>query len=146
MWREYQALKGLTPENVLVVNREECRQTFRWINEIDFDGVTFNAFECLEETAEGTTPFVWLTGFHIDAGNVVELSQRGGRQRWKIENEGFNAQKNGGYGGEFTAGAHSGDHGQPGGVLAKDVGGVDGDRDRCGKVALDSRHAHTDPV
>ncbi len=98
VWREYQALKGLTPENVLIVNREGCRQTFRWINDIDFDGMTVNAFECLEETAAGTTPFVWLTGFRVDAGNVEELSRRGGRQRWKIENEGFNTQKNGGYG------------------------------------------------
>ena len=98
MWKEYQAFKALTPENVLVVDRQGCRQTFRWINDIDFDGVTFNAFECLEETAEGTTPFVWLSGFRINAGNVEELSRRGGRQRWRIENEGFNTQKNGGYG------------------------------------------------
>ena len=29
--------------------------------------------------------------------NVTELANEGGRLRWKIENEGFNVQKNGGY-------------------------------------------------
>jgi hypothetical protein len=28
---------------------------------------------------------------------VIELANQGGRLRWKIENEGFNVQKNGGY-------------------------------------------------
>lgn len=97
VWQEYQALKGLAPENLLVVERPDCKQTFRWINDIDFDGLTVNAFECLEETAEGVTPFVWLTGLRVTASNVVELAGKGGRRRWKIENEGFNTQKNGGY-------------------------------------------------
>ena len=29
--------------------------------------------------------------------NVIALANQGGRLRWKIENEGFNVQKNGGY-------------------------------------------------
>ena len=96
VWQEYQALKTLAPKDVLVVEQEGCRQTFRWVNGIDFDGLLVNAFECLEETPQGTTPFVWLTGFTVTAANVVELAE-GGRRRWKIENEGFNTQKNGGY-------------------------------------------------
>lgn len=97
MWQEYQALKTLAPKDVLVVEQDGCKQTFRWVNDIDFDDLTVNAFECLEETAEGTTLFVWLTGLPVTAANVAELSGKGGRQRWKIENEGFNTQKNGGY-------------------------------------------------
>lgn len=96
VWQEYQALKTLAPKDVLVVNAEGCRQTYRWVNDIDLDGQRVNAFECLEETPQGTTPFVWLTGFTVTAANVVELAG-GGRRRWKIENEGFNTQKNGGY-------------------------------------------------
>jgi len=34
----------------------------------------------------------------VSARNVIELANDGGRLRWKIENEGFNVQKNGGYG------------------------------------------------
>jgi hypothetical protein len=95
--RDYEALLKLTPENVLIVKSAGRRRTYRWINDVDFGDRTVNVFECLEETAEGIKHFVWLTGFRVDAGNVAELSEQGGRLRWKIENEGFNTQKNGGY-------------------------------------------------
>jgi hypothetical protein len=97
VWEEYQALKRLAPKDVLVEEAPGCRRTYRWVNDIDFDGLTVNAFECIEETAEGVTPFVWLTSLPVSKANVAELAVRGGRLRWKIENEGFNTQKNGGY-------------------------------------------------
>lgn len=97
VWEEYQALKTLAPRDVLVEDEPGRRRTYRWVNDIDLDGLTVNAFECLEETAEGVTPFVWLTGLRVTEANVAELAGRGGRLRWKIENEGFNTQKNGGY-------------------------------------------------
>lgn len=96
VWQEYQALKSLAPKDVLVTVEPGRRRTYRWVNDIDLDGLPVNAFECLEQTPEGVTPFVWLTGLRVTAANVVELAG-GGRRRWKIENEGFNAQKNGGY-------------------------------------------------
>lgn len=105
--RDYEALLTLTPENVRVVESEGCRQTYRWINDVDFGDRTVNVFECHEETAEGSRHFVWLTSFRIDAANVEELSGQGGRQRWKIENEGFNTQKNGGYGLEHAFSEHN---------------------------------------
>ena len=98
VFRDYEALLKLTPENIRVVERDGCRQTYRWINDVDFGDRTVNVFECVEETSKGSTRFVWLTGFRVETCNVAELSERGGRQRWKIENEGFNVQKNGGYG------------------------------------------------
>lgn len=42
------------------------------------------------------TTFVWLTNLKVTQDNVRELAQTG-RSRWKIENEGFNTQKNSGY-------------------------------------------------
>jgi hypothetical protein len=39
-----------------------------------------------------------MTNVKVSAQNVAALAGDGGRDRWKIENEGFNAQKNGGYG------------------------------------------------
>ena len=42
------------------------------------------------------TTFVWLTNLKVTTANVQALAQAG-RNRWKIENEGFNTQKNGGY-------------------------------------------------
>ena len=44
-----------------------------------------------------TTRFVHITDLPINASNIAETS-RTGRLRWKIENEGFNTLKNGGYG------------------------------------------------
>lgn len=42
------------------------------------------------------TSFVWLTNIKVTANNVSSLAEAG-RNRWKIENEGFNTQKNGGF-------------------------------------------------
>jgi hypothetical protein len=47
---------------------------------------------------EKTTKFKWVTNYKVSANNVTTLANDGGRIRWKVENEGFNVQKNGGYG------------------------------------------------
>jgi hypothetical protein len=38
-----------------------------------------------------------VTNRSVCLDNVVPLANEGGRLRWRIENEGFNVQKNGGY-------------------------------------------------
>lgn len=38
--------------------------------------------------------YEWVTNFSITTHNVDRLANQGGRLRWKIENEGFNVQKN----------------------------------------------------
>jgi hypothetical protein len=48
----------------------------------------------------------WITNFDVTKNNIARLVNKG-RARWKIENEGFNVQKNGGY--EL---AHNYGHGQ----------------------------------
>jgi len=45
---------------------------------------------------EKPTRFVNLTSIKVDKENVQDI-MNAGRMRWKIENEGFNTQKNGGY-------------------------------------------------
>lgn len=45
---------------------------------------------------EQQTRFVWLTSMAPDSKTVCQIAE-GGRNRWKIENEGFNTQKNNGY-------------------------------------------------
>ncbi len=45
---------------------------------------------------DAPTNFVWLSSQKATAENVQELASAG-RDRWKIENEGFNTQKNGGF-------------------------------------------------
>jgi hypothetical protein len=44
-----------------------------------------------------TTRFKWVTNLKVKSNNIRILTNQGGRLRWKIENEGFNVQKNGGY-------------------------------------------------
>ena len=49
-----------------------------------------------KDKAPATTRFVYLTSVEVNKANIRAIV-RAGRSRWKIENEGFNDQKNGGY-------------------------------------------------
>lgn len=61
---------------------------------IEFKGNLVNAF-CYEEVIkEKTIVFNYITNLKIDNHNIREVVSMG-RRRWKIENEGFNEQKNG---------------------------------------------------
>ena len=44
-----------------------------------------------------TTRFKWVSNFAVTESTVTTLANQGGRLRWKIENEGFNTQKTGGF-------------------------------------------------
>ena len=61
-----------------------------------------SVLECLETRPDSkgehkTTRFKWITNLNVKFNNVITLANEGGRLRWKIENEGFNVQKNGGF-------------------------------------------------
>jgi hypothetical protein len=107
---EFDALSKLQPENRLVWRtgkQAQIKQVFRWVDDIAYvDSLkkehTLSAIECLEtkpdkEGQNNTTKFKWVTNCHVSSRNVTTLSNDGGRMRWKIENEGFNVQKTGGY-------------------------------------------------
>ncbi len=97
---EFQALHKLVPEQSLLVKGPEpdVQRRYRYVNGLEHAGNVFNAFECVETVADKETTFLWATDFEVSRENIVELAHRGGRCRWKIENEGFNTQKNQGYG------------------------------------------------
>jgi hypothetical protein len=103
LWTEYQALLKLCPKNQKAHRTpEEATQTFAWVERLEhIDDQKrrhkVNVFQCQEEAGGQNTLFVWLTNWSINAGNVATLANCGGRCRWKIENEGFNIQKNGGF-------------------------------------------------
>jgi len=72
---------------------------FRYLNGVPLNDANFdlevNFFEYWETTPKGkVTHFSWVTDFPIDPTNLMTL-MRGGRARWKIENETFNTLKNG---------------------------------------------------
>lgn len=101
VFAEYEALKKLEPQQKTMINHSQqgWRQTYRWINEIDYEGRPLNALECTERwkyDPEKNKRFVFLSSFLVNDKNVANLAQ-GGRNRWTIENS-FNIQKNGGYG------------------------------------------------
>ncbi len=108
---EFAALAPLQPENQLrryTGENGQIKQSFRWVERIayiDSRGIehTLNVIECLETKTDAqaktkTTKFKWVTNASVSEKNVIPLATQGGRMRWKIENEGFNVQKNGGYG------------------------------------------------
>lgn len=107
---EFEALSKLQPENRLVWHtgkQAQIKQAFRWADDIAYADSekkehTVSVIECLEtkpdkEGPKKTTKFKWVTNYHVSGKNVTTLSNDGGRIRWKIENEGFNVQKTGGY-------------------------------------------------
>jgi hypothetical protein len=103
LWRDYQALWPQCPENLLRHTwGDGLVQEFRWVRQLDYEDSEgrswkLNALECTETTADGDRHyFAWLTGLPVGRQTVAEIAQKGGRYRWKIENEGFNRQKNSG--------------------------------------------------
>jgi hypothetical protein len=103
LWQEYRALLAQCPHNVVVQQwYDGRRQEYRWVRQLehqDSEGRRWplNALECRETTAEGEEQyFAWLTPLPVTAKTVAEIATKGGRYRWKIENEGFNRQKNSG--------------------------------------------------
>jgi hypothetical protein len=97
--REFEALWSVQTPQQLATEAGKLHRRYRWVNDLSHAEHRFHALECVETPSGGeATRFRWATSLRVDRSNVEELSEKGGRQRSKIENEGFNAQKNGGYG------------------------------------------------
>ena len=108
--REFEALDKLEPRRLRVRSgpNETIEQTFRWQNDIDYVDTnrkehTLGVVECVDRRTEvddthKTRTFKWVTSLRLSKHNVSAIANDGGRIRWRIENEGFNTQKNGGYG------------------------------------------------
>jgi len=76
----------------------EKSKNINYINAIDYKKTKVNVFtfETTTESKEGVetkTKFKWITNIEVTGKNLDELADTG-RDRWKIENEGFNTQKN----------------------------------------------------
>jgi hypothetical protein len=75
---------------------------YEYLNEIEYDGRYFSWVECNENIVDIKSKstshqrFTYITNVTQNLQNVVRTADNG-RFRWKIENEGFNAQKNRGY-------------------------------------------------
>lgn len=112
VWEEVDFLWLITKDNTV---KWQCKKgnwweshNYRFINNLQYRTHTFHLIESditkERHTAEKGmihTPekerFVHITDIPLDRDNCKDISLRG-RLRWTIENEGFNAQKNEGYG------------------------------------------------
>jgi hypothetical protein len=116
---EFESLAAVTPENRLTWRPAADRpltQQFRWVNDIDYVDSErrkhrVHVLECRDtrpsdQDGTHTTKFKWVTNVSITETNVVPLANEGGRLRWKIENEGFYAQKRSGYNLEHAYSQH----------------------------------------
>jgi len=108
--RSYELLRSQTPQThkqLRLGPQQEIIQEFHWARQIAYRDSQdrhhdLNVLVCKESkpTRRGdpnTTTFKWLTNFIPTAHNVDTLANQAGRLRWKVENEGFNIQKNGGF-------------------------------------------------
>lgn len=90
--------KGETTE--FEIEKEGVIHRFRFLNDVPLNksnaDVRVNFLEYWEIKDGETKHFSWVTDFTIHKNNAFTL-MRGGRARWKIENETFNTLKNQGY-------------------------------------------------
>ena len=98
----YEWVKGITREVSIMVGKN--KYVFRYVNNVPLNDTkttpNINFFECewteIKGRQEKKGSCGWVTDHEITDDNLYEL-MRGGRARWKIENETFNTLKNQGY-------------------------------------------------
>lgn len=87
------------PEQVVTGEDDMEEYTCRWACNLKYKRHRLHAVMCdVKARKDGKkTRFVFLTDHRPDARRAHEMINMGGRQRGKIENQGFNVQKNCGY-------------------------------------------------
>ena len=93
----------------------KVNQTYRWVNGIEYldsneKRHVVNVLECVEKSRGQSNKFKWLTNFTLLSTNSTLIANQAGRLRWKIENEGFNLQKRGGFCLEHAFSRHENAH------------------------------------
>lgn len=110
VWREVDLLRPLqinnnkTMTNSFYQKNDESKliskmlvTKFNWINDIDYEHFKVNVVSGIELIdGEVVHEFVYITSLKVSYSNASEIFNNG-RLRFKIENEGFNTQKNLGY-------------------------------------------------
>lgn len=93
------AMPGVTEEFHKLKDRDGENQYkgMKWVNEVETEKRKLNILELVERSGKGEKEeelrFQWVSSYRISkvtAGGIAKT----GRKRWKIENEGFNNQKN----------------------------------------------------
>jgi hypothetical protein len=103
LWQEFQALLKLSPKQELTTTLpDKTRRVYRWVEQLPYldsekRSWTLGAILCEETSPTGQKiTFAWLTNLAVNRDSVIAIADQVGRLRQKIENEGFNVQKNSG--------------------------------------------------
>ena len=101
-WQTIRSLNKDCKENQFREGTKIYTRHFQWLNQVDFKGFTHNWLQLNEQVvgrsvkSRSERKFAYLTNFPLTEENIGLISDYG-RLRWKIENEGFDRQKNHGY-------------------------------------------------
>lgn len=88
-------------QQIEITDKKGRRHLYEWVNDIplngsrDADNVNYFEYTILKGK-KATYHNSWVTDITITEDNIIQLV-KGGRARWKIENEAFNTLKNQGY-------------------------------------------------
>jgi hypothetical protein len=99
VFQEFESLRALQPQNHCTWETTEAHQNICWTTDMDYRNHGLHVVECVERNKadDQQKTFLYLTNIKPAKSTVCALANGAGRQRWKIENQGFNMQKNGGY-------------------------------------------------
>ena len=95
MAEEFHALKDIEPKQSWTKADPESTQAYKYVLKIPYHAHELNVVEYTQ--SDLPHPFIFITDLPITRRNCAQLVEDG-RRRWKIENEGFNEQKNHGLG------------------------------------------------
>ncbi len=111
VWEEYEGLLKLSSENKYKMNWGSRKQSFTWVNEIDYyfdkgKKVVVHVVICVEEWEEldkasgqilsKTSKHAWISSTALNKKNLHERCNLAARHRWNIENE-ILVEKHNGY-------------------------------------------------
>lgn len=99
VYQEFQTLLTMQMENRCTNETKNVFQKISWATDIDYQKHALHLIRSLDEDkrSKELKTFLYLTNIKPTKSTVRALANGAGRQRWKIENQGFNMQKNGGY-------------------------------------------------
>ena len=101
--------KESSPENTMdVIIDKTTKQKLSWVYYLKYGKNYVHVLFCeerrIEKGEEVIVNWVWVSSFVPDKDNIKKLVNKGGRQRWKIENQGFKEQKKDDFGLEHLYG------------------------------------------
>jgi hypothetical protein len=95
----FEFYRAAKPQEI-VISDDKKSQRYRFVNQLPLNDahsdLEVNVLECFEKTKKEEKRFVWITDIALHHKRVEHIA-KGGRARWKIENETFNTLKNQGY-------------------------------------------------